>query len=171
MTDLDIGLAPLLPTKTYTDAQAVVDGHMGERMPKASRWLGTRYAMIWHGEAANIIRLRKIGADENCADIFTKCLTSEAFRRNRARVLGLPYTPIEPPKQEAPQSHSRISSRTAAKARGRGVAAARAARAKAAAAAGRGGAEARAKAACARVERAALEPPPGTAMYPGAYDR
>ena len=36
MTDLNVGLAPLLPTTTYTDAQAVVDGHMGERMPKAS---------------------------------------------------------------------------------------------------------------------------------------
>ena len=32
-----------------------------------------------------------------------QCLTSEAFRRNRARVLGLPYAPIEPPEQEAPE--------------------------------------------------------------------
>ena len=69
----------------------------------SSRWLGTRYAMIRHGEAANIIRLRKIGAGENCANIFTKCLTSEAFRRNRARVLGLPYTPVESPAEEAPE--------------------------------------------------------------------
>ena len=59
--------------------------------------------MIRHGEAANVIRLRKISADENCADIFTKCLTSEAFRRNRARVLGIPYTPVESPAAEAPE--------------------------------------------------------------------
>jgi hypothetical protein len=101
MADLDVGLAPTKPTTIFTDAQAVVDGHMGERMPKASRWLGTRYAMIRYGEAAGTITLCKIGADHNCADIFTKRLTGEAFFRNRARVLGLPYCAEEHPAEAA----------------------------------------------------------------------
>ncbi len=48
--DLDIELAPTQPTDVYTDAQAVLDGKGGERMPKSSRWMGARYAMVRHAE-------------------------------------------------------------------------------------------------------------------------
>ena len=96
MKDLDLGVGPTRPTDMFTDAQAVVDGNSGERMPKGSRWLATRYAMVRNAQAAEVIRLRKIPAWENCSDIFTKCLTGEAFFRNRARVLGLPYTAAPP---------------------------------------------------------------------------
>jgi hypothetical protein len=89
--DLDVELAPTRPTDLYTDAQAVLDGKGGERMPKSSRWMGTRYAMVRHAESSETIRLRKARAEDNVADIVTKCLAGEAFKINRAKILGLPY--------------------------------------------------------------------------------
>ena len=60
-------------------------------MPKSSRWMGTRYAMVRHAENSDTIRLRKAKAADNVADIVTKCLAGEAFKVNRAMILGLPY--------------------------------------------------------------------------------
>ena len=60
-------------------------------MPKSSRWMGTRYAMVRYAEDSDIIKLRKIRAEFNVADIVTKCLVGAAFVTNRARILGLPY--------------------------------------------------------------------------------
>jgi hypothetical protein len=89
--DLDVELAPTRPTDLYTDAQAELDGKGGERMPKSSRWMGTRYAMVRHAESSETIRLRKARAEDNVAGIVTKCLAGEAFKINRAKILGLPY--------------------------------------------------------------------------------
>ena len=51
--------------------------------------MATRYAMIRWGLACKTIRLMKVPADENVADIVTKCLTGALFIRHRARILGL----------------------------------------------------------------------------------
>jgi hypothetical protein len=53
--------------------------------------MGTRYAMVRHAESSETIRLRKARAEDNVADIVTKCLAGEAFKINRAKILGLPY--------------------------------------------------------------------------------
>jgi hypothetical protein len=53
--------------------------------------MGTRYAMVRYAEDSDTIRLRKIRAESNVADIVTKCLVGAAFLTNRARILGLPY--------------------------------------------------------------------------------
>ena len=91
--DLDVGAAPTKPTPLYTDAQAIIDGTGCERLKKSSRWMGTRYAMIRWGLACRTIRLAKVPAVDNCADIVTKCLVGEAFFRHRATILGLPHVP------------------------------------------------------------------------------
>ena len=89
--DLDIDIAPTGPSDVYIDAQAVLEGAGAERMPKSSRWMGTRYAMVRYAEDSDTIKLRKIRAESNVADIVTKCLVGAAFLTNRARILGLPH--------------------------------------------------------------------------------
>ena len=44
--------------------------------------------MRW-GLACSTIRLAKVAAADNCADIVTKCLVGEAFVRHRRTILGL----------------------------------------------------------------------------------
>ncbi len=51
--------------------------------------MATRYAMIRWGLARKTIRLMKVPAADNVADIVTKCLTGAAFIRHRATILGL----------------------------------------------------------------------------------
>ena len=46
--------------------------------------------MIRWAIKCNAIRLKKVPATDNCADIVTKCLVGSAFFRHRATVLGLP---------------------------------------------------------------------------------
>ena len=87
--DLDVGVAPTLPTPLYSDAQAMIDGTGCERLKKSSRWMASRYAMIRWGLACQTIELKKVPAADNCADIVTKCLTGEAFYRHRRTILGL----------------------------------------------------------------------------------
>jgi hypothetical protein len=95
-TDLDIGIAPSTPTIVYTDADAVASGRGAEHMAKSSRWLATRYAMIRWAERCRTIRLARVEAAGNCADIMTKCLTGTTFFRHRSTILGLPQQPPEP---------------------------------------------------------------------------
>ena len=45
--------------------------------------------MIRWGLACKTIRLMKVPAADNVADIVTKCLTGAAFIRHRATILGL----------------------------------------------------------------------------------
>ena len=65
--------------------------------------MGTRYAMARYAEDSDTIKLRKIRADSNVADIVTKCLVGVAFVTNRARILGLPHqaAPGEPAIEDA----------------------------------------------------------------------
>jgi hypothetical protein len=87
--DLDVGVAPSMPTPLYTDAQSLIDGTGCERLSKSSRWMASRYAMIRWGLACGSVTLAKVPAADNCADIVTKCLVGEAFIRHRRTVLGL----------------------------------------------------------------------------------
>ena len=91
--DLDIDIAPTRPSDMYIDAQAVLEGAGAERMPKSSRWMGTRYAMVRYAEDSDTIKLRKIRGELNVADIVTKCLVGAPFILNRARILGLLHHP------------------------------------------------------------------------------
>ena len=87
--DLDLGVGPTQPTPLYTDAQAMIDGTGCERLKKSSRWMATRYAMIRWGLRCRSIRLAKVAAERNCADIVTKVLTGVLFERLRVNILGL----------------------------------------------------------------------------------
>ena len=64
----------------------MIDGTGCERLKKSSRWMATRYAMIRWGLLCRSIRLAKVAADRNCADIVTKVLTGELFQRHLFRV-------------------------------------------------------------------------------------
>ena len=76
-------------------------------MAKSSRWLATRYAMIRWAERCNAVRLAHIPSHDNCADIMTKCLTGDAFRRHRATVLGHPVLDAAPAR--APETTEAVS--------------------------------------------------------------
>jgi hypothetical protein len=89
LVDLDVGVAPTKATDLFSDAQALIDGTGCERLRKSSRWMATRYAMMRWGLACSTIRLAKVAAADNCADIVTKCLVGEAFVRHRRTILGL----------------------------------------------------------------------------------
>jgi hypothetical protein len=95
--DLDVGVAPTRPTELFTDAQALIDGTGCERLSKSSRWMATRYAMIRWGLSCGTIELAKVPAEDNCADIVTKCLTGALFFKHRARILGLVGAEAAPP--------------------------------------------------------------------------
>jgi hypothetical protein len=92
------------PSSSPTPSQAIVDD--SERLKKSSRWMAPRYAMIRWGLACKTIRLMKVPAVGNVADIVTKCLTGAAFIRHRAPVLGL--TPPSPERHNCPLSPSRF---------------------------------------------------------------
>jgi hypothetical protein len=94
--DLGVGIDPAAPTRVFTDAAAVVSGRGADHMAKFSRWLATRYAMIRWAERCSAVCFAHISSRDNCADIITKCLTGDAFRRHRATVLGL-SVPGAPP--------------------------------------------------------------------------
>ena len=70
----------------------MIDGTGCERLKKSSRWMATRYAMIRWGLACKTIRLMKVAAVDNVADIVTKCLTGAPFIRHRSTILGLTRT-------------------------------------------------------------------------------
>jgi hypothetical protein len=89
LVDLDVGVAPTKATDLFSSAQALIDGTGCERLRKSSRWMATRYAMMRWGLACSTIRLAKVAAADNCADIVTKCLVGEAFVRHRRTILGL----------------------------------------------------------------------------------
>ena len=95
--DLDVGVEPTGPTPMFTDAQALIDGTGCERLSKSSRWMATRYAMIRWGLSCGTVELAKVSAEENCADIVTKCLTGAIFFRHRAEILGLVGVEALPP--------------------------------------------------------------------------
>ena len=83
LVDLDVGVAPTKATDLFSDAQALIDGTGCERLRKS------RYAMMRWGLACSTIRLAKVAAADNCADIVTKCLVGKAFVRHRRTILGL----------------------------------------------------------------------------------
>ena len=85
--DLDVGVKPTGPTPMFTDAQALIDGTGCERLSKSSGgWL-----------RGGTVELAKVSAEENCADIVTKCLTGAIFFRHRAKILGLVGEEALPP--------------------------------------------------------------------------
>ena len=45
--------------------------------------------MIRWGLRCGTIDLQKVPAEDNCADIVTKCLVGEVFKKHRATILGL----------------------------------------------------------------------------------
>ena len=50
---------------------------------------GFSFAMIRWGLRCGTIDLQKVPAEDNCADIVTKCLVGEVFKKHRAAILGL----------------------------------------------------------------------------------
>jgi hypothetical protein len=52
--------------------------------------------MIRWAERCRAIRLARVEATGNCADIMTKCLTGTTFFRHRSTIPGLPQPPPVP---------------------------------------------------------------------------
>ena len=92
--ELDLGVSPALPTRMFTDSKTMIDGTDCSRLIRSSRWLAAKYAMLRWGLACGTITLDKVAAEFNVADIMTKPITGRRFFALRARVLGLPDTPI-----------------------------------------------------------------------------
>ena len=79
------------PTALYLDANAVINGAEMERVTREMRFMAARYSMLRLAVNDGRIVLAKVHTELNKADIFTKPLTGEDFRRCRALVLGLRY--------------------------------------------------------------------------------
>ena len=77
------------PVDLLLDASAVIDGSTCERVTKITRWQASRKAMIHNAIEAGVIRLVKVDANANVADILTKSLTGQPFVRHRNTILGL----------------------------------------------------------------------------------
>ncbi len=71
---------PTKPSGVYIDAQAVLEGAGAERMPKSSRRMGTRFALVRYAEDSGSVKLRKVRAEFNVADIVSKCLCRRGLR-------------------------------------------------------------------------------------------
>ena len=88
LLDMRVGAEQMDPTPMYTDSQILLDGTDCERLVKSSRWLASRYAMIRYGKACGVINPIKVPGEDNVADIVTKALTGQVFRKHRATLLG-----------------------------------------------------------------------------------
>ena len=89
LADLDLGLEEAGATPLWTDSKSAAQGQACEKVDKNSRWMASRYAMVRWGIECGTVELLRTTGPGNCADIFTKALTGEAFVRHRAAVLGL----------------------------------------------------------------------------------
>ena len=89
LADLDLGLEEAGATPLWTDSKSAAQGQACEKVDKNSRWMASRYAMVRWGIECGTVELLLAKGPGNCADIFTKALTGEAFVRHRAAVLGL----------------------------------------------------------------------------------
>ena len=88
LLDMRVGAEQMDPTPMYTDSQILLNGTDCERLVKSSRWLASRYAMIRYGKACGVINPIKVPGEDNVADIVTKALTGQVFRKHRATLLG-----------------------------------------------------------------------------------
>ena len=77
--EFDIGVGPTEPTSIFTDAKAVTDGSHLEKPTRSSRRLATKYAIIRWGIALRAIRLARVEAGAQTADILTKPLVGDEF--------------------------------------------------------------------------------------------
>ena len=91
----ELGVPPAGPTLLHTDAQVVVDAVKNTRVSQEAKWVAPRYAMVRKAVEDGAIEIRKVATRLNCADIFTKPLTGQAFFDHRAIVLGLNAPPVD----------------------------------------------------------------------------
>ena len=59
-----------------------------EKVSREMKYMAARYDMLRQAEIAGAIHLTKVHTSLNIADIFTKPLAGEDFRRLRAMVMG-----------------------------------------------------------------------------------
>ena len=79
------------PTSLFLDASAVINGAEMERVTRQMRFMAARYSMLRQAVSSGRVTLEKVHTSLNKADIFTKALTGEDFKRCRALVMGLEY--------------------------------------------------------------------------------
>ena len=77
------------PTPLYLDAQAALQGVASEKVARDMKYMAARYAIMRQSVRAGEVVLCKVHTHDNLADMFTKPLVGEAFRRLRARIMGL----------------------------------------------------------------------------------
>jgi len=76
-------------TEVFTDATAVMNGVLKDKVGRVSRYLSTRQAMLRQGIDDGVIELVKTPGTENVIDIGTKPLVGEALHGARSRALGI----------------------------------------------------------------------------------
>jgi len=85
----ELGCSQGEPSALYLDAQAVLSGAEMERVSKEMRYQAARYAMLREARDVGAVDLLKIPTTGNLADLFTKPLVGEQFRRLRDCVMGV----------------------------------------------------------------------------------
>jgi hypothetical protein len=85
----ELGMLHEGPTPMYLDASAVISGAEMEKVTREMRYMAARYAQLRQVKQDGKVKLCKVDTLDNRADIFTKPLVGEAFRRQRCLVLGL----------------------------------------------------------------------------------
>ena len=85
----ELRLTPTGPTPLHMDANAVLLGVKREKVAKEMRYMAGRYAMMRNAQDNGDIKLTKVSTLDNKADICTKPIVGNEFKRHRARLLGL----------------------------------------------------------------------------------
>ena len=85
----ELNILPRGPTTLNTDASAVIDGVLMDKVSRQSRYLCTRQHMMRQGLEDGTITLKKIPGEENVANLGTKPMAGAAFIHQRALALGL----------------------------------------------------------------------------------
>ena len=77
------------PSPLYLDAQATLQGTAAEKVSRDMKYMAARYAILRQTETSGEVVLRKVHTTDNLADLFTKPLSGDTFRRLRDRAMGL----------------------------------------------------------------------------------
>ena len=77
------------PSPLYLDAQATLQGTAAEKVSRDMKYMAARYAILRQTETSGEVVLRKVHTNDNLADLFTKPLFGDTFRRLRDRAMGL----------------------------------------------------------------------------------
>ena len=76
----ELFIPQLRPTPTYTDSQSTIFTANSAAAAKLSVWINRRSAILREGVDTGEVTFQKIGDPDNCANYFTKPVTSAVMR-------------------------------------------------------------------------------------------